>query len=251
MITLVWVGATALAPLPDYRIITLTQHGEYMSMLVEQQPALILVDATVADWEKWTSVPKSSPATRRIPILLLSDDAEIRARAAKKGANRTLSLTDFQANPLHWIQEYAVVPSAAMLEQLACDCQAALPPEAHEALRKFNAGLYYEQHDLFEALWVATETPVRELYRAILQVGVAYYQLERGNYRGALKMLQRSVQWLVLLPEVCQGVNIQKLREDSFAVRAELERLGEANFHLFDKTLIRKVEMVADPNDVL
>jgi hypothetical protein len=85
---------------------------------------------------------------------------------------------------------------------------------------------------------------VRDLYRAVLQVGVAYYQIQRGNYRGALKMLQRSVQWLVVLPDRCQGINIARLREDSFRVRAELERLGEMRFSEFDHSLLRGVEWV-------
>jgi len=55
---------------------------------------------------------------------------------------------------------------------------------------------------------MATSGPVRELYRAILQVGIAYYQIERGNHRGALKMLLRSVQWLAMLPDRCQGIDV-------------------------------------------
>ncbi|MCI0350288.1 MAG: DUF309 domain-containing protein [Acidobacteriales bacterium] len=113
-------------------------------------------------------------------------------------------------------------------------------------MRKFNAGEYYKQHDLFEEQWMKTTGPVRDLYRAVLQVGIAYFQIERGNYRGALKMLQRSVQWLVVLPDVCQGINVKKLRDDSFRVRAELERLGETRFAEFDKALIQGVALVAD-----
>jgi hypothetical protein len=242
-----WVSATPLEHRDTVTVMPLTQVGAYMSTLIEQQPALIVVDADMPAWDKWTSIPKSSPATRRIPILLLSEDAEVRQRAAKQGADIAMSATEFRANPPRWIKEYAIERAADTLAQMDCDCQLPLPPAAQAALRQFNDGQYYEQHDSFEALWVATESPVRDLYRAILQVGVAYYQIERGNYRGALKMLQRSVQWLVILPPVCQGVNVQKLRDDSFAVRAELERLGEAHFDQFDKALIRPVEWEAMP----
>lgn len=216
----------------------------YFKQVIELRPALIIVDARREDWRLWLTTPKISPATRRIPILLLSDDAEIRADAPLNGADYSLSLADFAAKPLDYLGDYARIPDAAMLERLDKDCQDALPPLAQEGIRKFNAGEYYQQHDLFEEQWMATESPVRDLYRAILQVGIAYFQIERGNYRGALKMLQRSVQWLMLLPDVCQGVNIKKLREDSFRVRAELERLGEAGFGGFDKALIKPVELL-------
>ena len=69
--------------------------------------------------------------------------------------------------------------------------------------------------------------PVRQLYQGVLQVGIAYYQITRGNGRGALKMLLRSIQWLAPLPDVCQGINVAQLRADAAAVRAELERVGE------------------------
>ena len=112
-------------------------------------------------------------------------------------------------------------------------------PAAEQGLQAFNRGEFYRQHDLFEAQWVETAGPVRDLYRAILQVGVAYYQIERGNYRGALKMLQRSVQWLFLLPDVCQGIDVAQLRRDSYRVRAELQRLGPARLAELDRGLLK------------
>ena len=137
-----------------------------------------------------------------------------------------LNWTEFDVQLDTLVADLARLPDAATLAQLACECGQALPPLAVTGLEFFNRGLYYRQHDLFEEQWMATAGPVRDLYRAILQVGVAYYQIERGNYRGALKMLQRSVQWLYLLPDSCQGIDVAKLRRDSYAVRGELQRLG-------------------------
>jgi predicted metal-dependent hydrolase len=154
-----------------------------------------------------------------------------------------LSSADLLKNLRKIVNDYARVPDPVLIEQLDCECKEVLPELAQEGVRKFNEGQYYKQHDLFEELWMQTEGPVRDLYRAVLQVGIAYYQIERGNYRGALKMLQRSVQWLLILPEACQGIDVKQLREDSFRVRAELERLGEARLSEFDKDLIQKVKV--------
>jgi uncharacterized protein len=129
-------------------------------------------------------------------------------------------------------------------EALACGCQETLPPLAQQGVAMFNAGEYYQQHDLFEEQWVNTSEPVRALYQAILQIGVAYYQIKRGNYRGARKMLQRGMRWLILLPDVCQGVDVQQLRADADRVQAELARLGEANFDQFDTRLLQPVKLV-------
>jgi len=214
----------------------------YMNTLIESLAALILVDSKDSDWVIWTSTPKASPATRRIPLILVSDDADIRANASVQGADVSISPDELENNLLKWVDDYARIPDPEKMKQLDCDCQEALPELAQQGVKKFNGGEYYKQHDLFEEQWMATESPVRDLYRAVLQVGVAYFQIQRGNYRGALKMLQRSVQWLVILPDSCQGINVKKLREDSFRVRAELERLGEARIHEFDMTLIQGVE---------
>jgi hypothetical protein len=175
-----------------------------------------------------------------VPIVLVSEDAARRDEAPGVGADLALSEADLLTNPLALIETHARLPDPARQEELACQCDEPLPERAREGIRMFNAGEYYAQHDLFEEEWVETDGPVRDLYRAILQ---------GGNYRGALKMLQRSVQWLLILPDVCQGVDVRQLREDSFRVRAELERLGEANFDEFDMSLIKGVKWQSSAGD--
>lgn len=221
------------------------QFDGYMNVLIESLASLILVDSDDENWITWTSTPKASPATRRIPIMLISDNVTVRENASIQGADVAISHAELTNNLQQWVKDIARIPDPQRIEQLDCECQEPLPELAQEGIKKFNAGEYYKQHDLFEEQWMAIDTPVRDLYRAVLQVGVAYFQIQRGNYRGALKMLQRSVQWLIVLPDECQGINIKKLREDSFRVRAELERLGEARISDFDMSLIKDVEYTA------
>lgn len=123
-------------------------------------------------------------------------------------------------------------------------CREPLPPEALQAVDLFNAGEYYRQHDLFEALWRAEPGPVRDLYQAVLQVGVAYYQITRGNHRGALKMLRRSARLLAHLPDMCRGIDVRQLREDSARVRAALESTPPEDIATFDRGLLKPVKLV-------
>lgn len=109
-------------------------------------------------------------------------------------------------------------------DPIADPCAEALPPAAITALEQFNAGDYYGQHDTFEALWMAETRPVRDLYRAVLQVGVGYYQITRGNLRGAWKMLSRADRWLAALPPTCQGIDVAGLRADAALVRETVRR---------------------------
>lgn len=229
-----------------YDVQQVAQPGTYMATLIENAAALVLVNGDADDWALWTTTPKTSNATRRIPVLLITDDADRRAASALNGADRAFSVAELHQQLEQIISDYVRVMDVPTREQLDCECAESLPDLAQQGVAKFNAGQYYKQHDLFEELWMQTSGPVRDLYRAILQVGIGYYQIERGNYRGALKMLQRSVQWLLQLPDACQGIDVAQLRRDSFAVRAELERLGEANFADFDHALIKKVHFVED-----
>jgi len=187
---------------------------------------------------------RSNPATRRIAVFVVSEDSKIRQEALISGADNVITPDELARNGKKLLMDFARVFNPKHGEQLDCDCQEVLPELAQQGMAKFNAGEYYAQHDLFEELWVKTESPVRDLYRAILQVGVAYYQIQRGNYRGARKMLLRSVQWLMILPDACQGVDVKALREDSARVRAELEKLDESDIDQFDMSLIQPVKRV-------
>jgi predicted metal-dependent hydrolase len=214
----------------------------YGTRLVDDHPALILVDGEQANWRFWTATAKASPATRRIPVALIVADKMVRAQALMSGADLTFTPEDMVSGAKQIINDYARVADPAQVTRLECECEETLPELARQGVVKFNEGEYYKQHDLFEALWVKTDGPVRDLYRAILQVGVAYYQITRDNPRGALKMLLRSVQWLAVLPDVCQGVDVKQLREDSYRVRAALETMEPAGS--IDRSLLKPVRMV-------
>jgi predicted metal-dependent hydrolase len=124
-------------------------------------------------------------------------------------------------------------------------CSEPLPPAARDAIRQFNAGEFYAQHDALEALWRAESRPVRRLYQGILQIGVAYYQITRGNRRGALKMLMRGLRWLDQLPEVCQGVDVARLRQDARTVQSALT--ASPDLAAFDLALLEPVHLLDAP----
>lgn len=128
---------------------------------------------------------------------------------------------------------------------ISTPCSEPLPPNALDAIRLFNAGEYYKQHDLLEALWRAEPRPIRRLYQGILEIGVAYYQITRGNRRGALKMLRRGLRWLDQFPNACQSVDVARLRADARAVQAALA--ASPDLSGFDFTLLKPVRLLDTP----
>ena len=127
-------------------------------------------------------------------------------------------------------------PNRTVLEQT---CQVPLPELALLGLQLYNQGDYFEAHEALEAAWRQDQTPGRELYQGILQVGIAYLQIERGNYRGALKMFLRARRWLDPLPDQCRGVHVAQLRQDAQRAEAALRALGREQMAEFDRTLFR------------
>ena len=123
------------------------------------------------------------------------------------------------------------------------DCSASLPPHAVEGIALFNTGKFWLAHEALEAAWKEEPGLLRDLYRGILQAGVVYLHIERGNLQGALKVYRRCRKWLALFPDVCCGVNVSQLRRDLDSAVAEAKRLGAQHLDEFDRALFKPVEV--------
>jgi predicted metal-dependent hydrolase len=110
---------------------------------------------------------------------------------------------------------------------------------AEAGLRLFNQGHYFEAHEALETAWRDEKSPLRGLYQGILQVGVGYHHLLRGNHSGAIRLLDRAEKCLAPFPDQCSGIDLGQLRQDFFFVRAELIRLGPQRLHLFNRELLK------------
>lgn len=221
------------------------QGGALFSQISQWQPALLIFDLGNAEipWRRWIAALKSSPATRRIPILCFGShvDTETLQDARKMGADSVVARSRFSSAMPELIQKMARVADS---DALAETCAQPLDPRARDGIKQFNEGHYYKCHDALEEAWMADESAGRDLYRGILQVGIAYFQIERGNYRGAVKMLLRVRQWLAPLPDVCRGVNVARLRRDVQNVHEALEAAGPDGLEDVDRALFRKIALL-------
>ena len=120
-------------------------------------------------------------------------------------------------------------------------CRQPLAQTARRGLELYNQGDYFAAHEYLEEAWRQDKTPGRELYRAVLQIAVAYLQIERGNYAGAVKMFQRAQRWLAPFPDDCRGIDLARLRADSGQVYQRLIDLGPDRIHEFNRGLFKPV----------
>lgn len=212
--------------------------------LTKLQPALIIIDLGIENiqWGLWVSSLKSAPATQRIPLIGFCSHTHVeKIKMAKKaGADKVFSRSFFMNDIQSIIQKFAIQYNKD--EDFDPFCQSELSPQAYKGLVKFNEGDYFEAHELLEEAWMADSGQGRELYRAILQIAVAYYQIQCVNFEGAIKMFLRVRKWIYKLPDTCRGVNIQKLRKDSNRVFDVVQCLGKTGLNEFDFELLQPVE---------
>ena len=121
------------------------------------------------------------------------------------------------------------------------DCGGRLHPRARKGLILFNERKYFEAHEELEAAWKDEKGKIRELYQGILQAGVTYLHITRGNHAGAIKVYGRSMRWLRQWPETCRGVEVGQLRNDLDAAIEEVKRLGEMRIAEFNRDLLKPV----------
>ena len=135
-------------------------------------------------------------------------------------------------------------PSAAagLARGLACDDPP--PPALLHGIAQFNRGEFFECHETLEALWMAEAEPLRRLYQGILQVGVAFHHLRRGNYRGAMNLLLSGTAYLEPFAPRCVGVDVAALLAAARRCQDALAALGPERVDEFDPELIPQVQCV-------
>lgn len=76
----------------------------------------------------------------------------------------------------------------------------------------FNAGLYFEAHELLELTWRTTDGPERDFYHGIIQAAAAFYHFEKDNLHGARTLLAKSIRRLGPYPSPYLGMRLTGLR---------------------------------------
>jgi predicted metal-dependent hydrolase/CheY-like chemotaxis protein len=230
---------------PADQRLALGVEGLLVDQLSRLEPDLLVFDLGNAaiPWEQWIPVLKTIPATRRVPILCFGShvDVDTLQAARKAGADQVVARSRFVTALPELIQKYARQTSA---EVWSDTCAQPLAPKAIKGLELFNQGDYFGAHEWLEEAWKEDFSPGRDLYRGVLQVAVAYFQVRRRNYRGAMKMFQRARYWLDPLPGECRGIDLASLRVQAYAVHDQVLALGPQGIDTIDPALLMPIHWV-------
>jgi uncharacterized protein len=121
------------------------------------------------------------------------------------------------------------------------------PPRLRHGVEQFNRGEFFEQHETLELEWLEERDPVRYLYQGILQIGVGFEHLRRGNARGAAQLWHRGISYLEPFKGGCMRVDVDRLVADTERCLAELQRVGGDRLDRFDRSLIPRLEWLEEP----
>jgi hypothetical protein len=230
----------------------LGQLGTWVRFLAETQPVVVVVQMEdFTAWRDWVAIAKSTAATRRIPVLALYQAGSTRthpplqAQANLVGVDQLLDITSFNELASQHLQAISRQPNDSAI---CAACEKPLPALALSGIQAFNRGEYYAAHDDLEAAWVAEASEVREMYRAILQIGIAFHQIQRGNLRGAAKMFLRAKQWFAILPDQCQRLDLAQLRASAHQAEQYLLTLLNSPHRpqTFPQALFPKISFTSD-----
>jgi uncharacterized protein len=205
-------------------------------------PVLVLVDLNLpGDWTGAIRRCKLRPHTKLIPIYAYGShvDTASLATARAAGADHAWARSKLMAELPAVVERHLHPPI-----RYPAGWDETLSPEAAAGVEEFNAGHYFEQHEHFEAAWIAETRPIRDLYQGVLQVGLAFLQIKQGNWAGALKMFRRGLPRLRDLPPVCQGIDLAALRSEADVIHQEVTKLGPARLTEFDQSRFPKIRLL-------
>ncbi len=72
----------------------------------------------------------------------------------------------------------------------------AADPRFLTGITLFNAGEYFEAHEVWEELWMDCPSAERRFYQALIQAAVAVYHFGRGNTAGSTRLFHSGRRYM-------------------------------------------------------
>jgi len=82
------------------------------------------------------------------------------------------------------------------------------PREYLQGIEDFNAGRYFDAHEIWEEIWLRSSGETKLFYQMLIQAAVGLHHYERGNARGARGMHANVIEKLDRLPLVFMSLDL-------------------------------------------
>ena len=71
----------------------------------------------------------------------------------------------------------------------------------------FNAQKFWEAHEAWETDWLVSDGEPKLFLQGLIQLAAAYHHVQRGTFRGAVRLFDAALEKLARVPEGYMGVN--------------------------------------------
>lgn len=79
-------------------------------------------------------------------------------------------------------------------------------------VEQFNERQFFEAHETWEEIWLATPAPDKAYLQGIIQISAAFHHYRRGNPAGTRSLLEAALKRLEQCPGVHFGIAVEPLR---------------------------------------
>jgi len=86
-----------------------------------------------------------------------------------------------------------------------------------QGISQFNAHQFWHAHESWEQLWLPAANPHRQFLQGLIQLAAAYHHVQRGTFRGGVRLFDAALRRLEAFPPGYAGVD----RADAVAAAAE------------------------------
>lgn len=107
-------------------------------------------------------------------------------------------------------------PARASLQLSSADSMSAIQSMSESNLNQFrrgvelfNAGKFFECHEVWETVWLKAEGEEREFLHAMIQAAAALHHVQRGNLKGARSVGRRAIDRLGRCPAMVMQLDVR------------------------------------------
>ena len=101
-----------------------------------------------------------------------------------------------------------------------------LHPSLAEGIALFNAQRFWHAHEAWERLWLAVSGEEKIFLQGLIQFAAAYHHVQRGTFRGALRLFDAALSKVANVPVHFAGVNCTEVVAAARKHRSILENGG-------------------------
>jgi hypothetical protein len=211
-----------------------------LNQALKAAPVLLLVNigSSRLSWPRMVTLAKERRLPPHAPVVGYGPhvDLELRQRALDVGCDAVVGRSAVANNTASLLARHAWQP-----DRSACD--QSVPAGVLEGIAQFNRQEFYACHDSIELVWVEEPGDVRLMYQGLLQISVAFYHVQQGNWRGMIKMLARGKPKLLPFLPACQGIDLTGLLADVERCEELLHDLGSERLAEFDPELFPTINV--------